>query len=35
MQEAAHPAKLSISLIDGFLFSKIVKEVSVDLTKYT
>ena len=35
IQEAAHPVKLGISLIDGFLFSKIVKEVSVDLTKYT
>jgi hypothetical protein len=32
--EAEHPAKPCISLIDGFLFSKIVKEVSVDLNTY-
>lgn len=34
IREAAHPVKPSISLIDGFLFAKIVKEVSVDLNNY-
>lgn len=34
IREAEHPVKPCISLIDGFLFSKIVKEVSVDLSTY-
>ncbi|MGI9107755.1 MAG: restriction endonuclease [Pyrinomonadaceae bacterium] len=34
IREAEHPTKPSISLIDGFLFSKIVKEVSIDLNNY-
>lgn len=34
LREADHPVKPSISLIDGFMFSKIVKEVPVDLNNY-
>jgi len=34
MREAEHPAKPCISLIDGFLFSKIVKETKVDLNEF-
>lgn len=35
VREAEHPAKTCISLIDGFLFSKIVKETSIDLSNYS
>jgi hypothetical protein len=34
IREAEHPVKPSISLIDGFLFSQIVKEVALDLSDY-
>ncbi|MEA2173863.1 MAG: restriction system protein [Blastocatellia bacterium] len=34
IREAEHPVKPSISLIDGFLFSKIIRQVSVDLNSY-
>lgn len=34
MREAEHPAKPCISLIDGFLFSKIAKEAKVDLNEF-
>nr|MBA3248423.1 restriction endonuclease [Pyrinomonadaceae bacterium] len=34
VREAEHPAKPCISLIDGYLFSKIVREVSLDLNDY-
>lgn len=34
VREAEHPIKPSISLVDGFLFSKIVKEASIDVSDY-
>lgn len=34
LREAEHPAKPSISLIDGFLFSKIVRDTSISLDNY-
>ena len=34
LREAEHPSKPCVSLIDGLLFSKLVKESSIDLSKY-
>ena len=34
IQEAEHPVKPCISLLDGFRFSRLIKDIGINLNKY-